>query len=648
MIVLHLSDLHLTTKEAARTAFSQLAEDLTHDAQVDRVDRVVVSGDFTQMARPEEFAACELFLQELRSEFGIAPERCLLVPGNHDLDWHVSEAAYRIVSRSALSPEDRARIAYEETGSYVEIIDDAGLYESRFAEYASFHRQVTGRSYPLSPAEQFEIDSSGPVTFVGLNSAARIDHHYHKRAGLLPEALNNALDLLRRSPETKDRPAVFVWHHPVEGDDEARIADDGVLSRLAVAGCFLVLHGHVHKPQYGQRRLDFGEHGRGIQFVGAGTFFSPDVTRGYPWNYNILEITNGAVTLRSRRREDAMGAWRPDARFTQHRGAAPVDTLPIPIPDRGAADAGTAEQRPVVEHTQRSATAHERRAGPKTDASVPVVELPEAERIEVGGPWVAVGVGGRVEVAELLHGDRLGIADRRSRRALPATELVPVAGAAALVGSTATELWIATLGLDGTAREPTTRVKLDREKWNLLSASCNHNVVTVVGNDEEGTVSLEVDPRGLAYGPSPLSRDASAAWTRVAGGWLRLDPRGQLTAAGPPHSLVASWPKTGWTAVDVASSPADGQMVAAGGRALEGEPFLHLARSVGGRCETIALLLDDPVERVCLARPVRVGQPLAGLAVQVGPEVLIWSWDDLCALNWSGPDDPRKAAGRGP
>src|SRR3954466_6156525 len=68
----HLSDLHFGRVDPAAV------DALLRSLEETRPDLVVVSGDFTQSARTQEFRAARAFLDRL-------PAPTLAVPGNHDL-----------------------------------------------------------------------------------------------------------------------------------------------------------------------------------------------------------------------------------------------------------------------------------------------------------------------------------------------------------------------------------------------------------------------------------------------------------------------------------------------------------------------------------------------------------------------------------
>src|SRR3954451_4090335 len=75
----HLSDLHFGRVDPAAV------EGLLRSLEAARPDLVVVSGDFTQSARTQEFRAARAFLDRL-------PAPVFAVPGNHDLpQWNPGE-----------------------------------------------------------------------------------------------------------------------------------------------------------------------------------------------------------------------------------------------------------------------------------------------------------------------------------------------------------------------------------------------------------------------------------------------------------------------------------------------------------------------------------------------------------------------------
>src|SRR5690348_10492741 len=96
--ILHLSDLHFGAHD------QRLVDAVYREADALNPDVVVVSGDFTQRARTEEFREACHFLEQLRE----SGHEVIGVPGNHDVPLYD-------VLRRFLSPLARYRRFIDET-----------------------------------------------------------------------------------------------------------------------------------------------------------------------------------------------------------------------------------------------------------------------------------------------------------------------------------------------------------------------------------------------------------------------------------------------------------------------------------------------------------------------------------------------------
>ncbi len=315
--ILHLSDLHFSSKEQATVWYAQLAADLRQQG-AERLDALVVSGDLVERADPAEYDAARRFLEQLMAGFGLSPRQVALVPGNHDASWTLAKQAYRLHRREqhagALVPG-----TYVEHGREVIEIRDEAAYRARLEPFAELYRAVKGAEYPLAFEDQGIVDDLADLglCILGLNSAWETDHHFRDRAGIHPEALANALVRLGPAPAGQLRIAVF--HHPIHGGEDSRIRDAAFLQQLAVHGFRLVLHGHVHKADAELYRHDRTEDGRRIELVAAGTFGAStrEWVPGYPLQYNLLLVGPERITVETRCRREVNGAWEPDARWRQ-------------------------------------------------------------------------------------------------------------------------------------------------------------------------------------------------------------------------------------------------------------------------------------------------------------------------------------------
>jgi len=325
--ILHLSDLHFSTSDHAKVAYSQLALDL-RQLGVERLDGLIVSGDLVNRAEPEEYDATRLFLGQLQSGFSLIPRQIAIVPGNHDVSWKQSYAAYTF-HRPAQFREQLAKTPpnaiIEHSTEAVEVRDEAN-YRRRFESFARLYELIKSEPYSLDYSAQGTLDLmlEGKLLVLGLNSAWEIDHHYRDRASIHAQALANAL--IRLPPPSPDQLRIAVFHHPIHSGEDSRLRDDAFLQQLAVAGFRVVLHGHVHRADTTLYRYERGAGGRQIEVVAAGTFGATtrEWVPGYPLQYNLFLIGDEAITVETRCRREVNGAWEPDARWRQGPGQDPL------------------------------------------------------------------------------------------------------------------------------------------------------------------------------------------------------------------------------------------------------------------------------------------------------------------------------------
>ncbi len=344
--LLHLSDLHFGNTDQATLWYAQLAADLRQQG-CDQLDALVVSGDIGNLSIPEEYTAARLFLEHVMAGFGLSPRQVVIVPGNHDLNWTLSQDAYALHKRARYRGklEEGAYIAH---GTDIVEVRDEEAYRQRFLHFAEFYRQVKGENYPLDYEEQATLHDlrERGLLVLGLNSAWAIDHHFRARAGIHTGALARALlrlDAQRvggapapTGTEGTSSPArlrMAVWHHPLTSSEPDHLEDAGFMQQLAVAGFRVALHGHVHRAESQRYRYDMSPDGRRIDLVAAGTFGAPvhQWVPGYPLQYNLLRVGAGALTVETRCREELNGAWRADPRWLQGPGKDPLPRYRIDL-----------------------------------------------------------------------------------------------------------------------------------------------------------------------------------------------------------------------------------------------------------------------------------------------------------------------------
>ncbi|MDC0745569.1 metallophosphoesterase family protein [Polyangium mundeleinium] len=322
--ILHLSDLHLHEGDDPEVLLQPLLTDLRDRVEglaLEKLDFVVVSGDLSNRASPGELAAARHFLSRLAEATGLTAERCIVVPGNHDLDWDTE--VYDFKKRRAVDPKRLAPGSFVEQENGYLVRDDA-RYPDRFRHFSRhLYHPLCLREYPMSPEEQglALLFPAERLQFLALNSAFEIDEYHRDRSAIHPGALSRALAEAERQVEEARKRGdldpnasvlrLAVFHHPVTGNE--KMADDAFLERLRRADVRAVLHGHVHEDR--ADLVGYLHPTRKLHVVGAGSFGAPADHRpaSVPRLYNLITIPRDLgrmrVDTRSLRKDE--GIWEP-------------------------------------------------------------------------------------------------------------------------------------------------------------------------------------------------------------------------------------------------------------------------------------------------------------------------------------------------
>ncbi|HEX8578063.1 MAG TPA: metallophosphoesterase [Allosphingosinicella sp.] len=259
--IAHLSDVHFGHHD------DQVVAAVDAFLAARRPDLVVISGDFTQRARVEQYEMAAEWLDRLQ-ESGLAT---LAVPGNHDVP------LYDVVRRFA-RPLHR----------YKKYIDD-----------------------DLCP--WFETDD---IAVLGINTARSLTI----KDGRINE---EQMDIIRErfAAVSPAKTRILVTHHPLFA---MPIGDEGELTKVvgrqedalkatAEAGVQILLAGHFHRS-YAQSARDMVETAGAALVVQAGTATSTRLRGDELQSFNWLDVTPGHVELTVQRWDGA--AWvagRPTA-----------------------------------------------------------------------------------------------------------------------------------------------------------------------------------------------------------------------------------------------------------------------------------------------------------------------------------------------
>jgi 3',5'-cyclic AMP phosphodiesterase CpdA len=248
--IVHLSDLHFGAHD------DRLVEAVERQVDALKPDLVVVSGDFTQRARTEQFREACAFLERL----GEAGHDVLGVPGNHDVPLYD-------VLRRFLSPLTR----------YRRFIDDS-----------------------LCPF----IELPG-VAVLGINTARSLTF---KDGRINRDQVEFIRETFARVPHDSVR--VLVTHHPllalkVGGEAERAIGrHEMALDAVEESGVDMLLAGHHHHAS-SQDASDLVTRAGGVLVIQAGTATSTRV-REQDQSFNCIDIGDEAVTI-------TVHAWNGDS-----------------------------------------------------------------------------------------------------------------------------------------------------------------------------------------------------------------------------------------------------------------------------------------------------------------------------------------------
>ena len=261
--LIHLSDLHFGAHD------ERLVEAVEQRIDEAKPDLVVISGDFTQRARTEQFEQACKFLERLRD----AGHEVLGVPGNHDVPLYD-------VLRRFLSPLTR----------YRRYIDDT---------LCPFHE--------LPGAAVLGINTARSLTF----KDGRINEDQIAY-------INNAF--ARTRPETA---RILVTHHPMfalpvgDGPELGKAIgrQDLALAAIAQAGVDLLLAGHNHRASTHHARDLVTDAGRAL-VIQAGTATSTRL-RDEEQSFNLIGVGDGEVTVAVQEWDGSGYASRDAERFVR-------------------------------------------------------------------------------------------------------------------------------------------------------------------------------------------------------------------------------------------------------------------------------------------------------------------------------------------
>lgn len=330
--ILHISDLHFGNRDDATRHFALLETDISAELNKNSLDFVVISGDIATHSTEEEYESAFYFVDRLLKRFGTSPERLIIVPGNHDLNWDISKNAYRFNYRSSSMSPDDSNI-HIPAGDAGRLERDEEDYKKRFDNFNTFFfkKVFQGKDYPADYDSQailypFEKEK---ILFLGLNTSWQIDNNvqFRNRSSVNPSSIYKCFE---RNPieNYSNYLKIVVAHHPITGPDAMK--DVEFVDYLIVLGFQVYLHGHIHEAIESFHKYDDA---RKMNITGAGTFgaITKEQKPGIPLQYNLLEIqTNSSkIKVNSRKKEKINGPWSADARWQDKKKPKPFYNIAL-------------------------------------------------------------------------------------------------------------------------------------------------------------------------------------------------------------------------------------------------------------------------------------------------------------------------------
>ncbi|OLT59535.1 hypothetical protein BJP37_11325 [Moorena bouillonii PNG] len=287
---------------------------------LEQLDYLVVSGDLTNRATPQEFEQARQLISGLMERFDLTAERCIIVPGNHDLSW--DEEVYEWKKKRLVEPNKLQEGTYVEQGDGF-LLRVEERYPQRFKNFSEcFYQPLLGKEYPLEFKQQCLpfLFPDTRIQFLAMNSCSEIDEYFRERSNIRQEALTQGLKVANRQIQQAKREEHFskeagsilriaVWHHPITGNE--KIAKDAFLERLQKADFQLCLHGHIHEER--TDIIGYLHPTRKIYVAGAGSFGARTKARpeSKPRFYNLLEVKpdHSKIRVHTRCLRKDGGAW---------------------------------------------------------------------------------------------------------------------------------------------------------------------------------------------------------------------------------------------------------------------------------------------------------------------------------------------------
>jgi 3',5'-cyclic AMP phosphodiesterase CpdA len=293
--ILHVSDMQFGAYHRFGDGLESLASRLIQDLEaigekLPRIELIVLSGDLAEWGMPKEFGQAREFVERISDFTGVAKDRVIVVPGNHDVNRRFCEAYFLEKEGEGLTP--------------------SAPYDPKWKAYLEFVASLHGPEV-FTPERPYSLHRFEPLGLVvaALNSTIAESHRESDHYGFCGEAqLRWFAEQLKRCD---DAVRVAVVHHNLRAragtlDSEA-LRDADMLTDVLAPHLDLVLHGHTHDGG-----SDFLSDGTPVLATGSAALSESWRPEEVGNQYQILSLGPGAITRWARTYKPAQKRWVGD------------------------------------------------------------------------------------------------------------------------------------------------------------------------------------------------------------------------------------------------------------------------------------------------------------------------------------------------
>lgn len=261
---------------------------------------LLITGDIAETANKDEFDDAIIQLQQLAENISINKENILVVPGNHDISWPLSQVS-----------------------------TEAGDPSLKLSPYEKFLNRLNQNNSICSVANEhypFIVDTRLGIEFLLLNSCENENHEVHEGYIDKNKLISTLSHNVRKIIEDKRNSLIKIamLHHRLDtqrGSKEIVTNSEEIESILLSYDYDLVLSGHIHKNQFhikdigDMKIIKSGTGSTGINFTERS-----DGTQNQ-YNIHIIDRTRTSIIILPRAYNPnsiskfGRGAWKQDNTF---------------------------------------------------------------------------------------------------------------------------------------------------------------------------------------------------------------------------------------------------------------------------------------------------------------------------------------------